>query len=151
MFASNEDRVLQVHVAEGARCLSHGAVWPDHLVLAQQRLANFPTKAGLRRLGEELASGDWCFYFDAPEREVLQMRPRPAAAHLTTYMAFPASFDSVQVEAWRLRFHAAGEDRNANGRLDPGEDVIANGYVDAPLVVPERILRWSSTARAEPR
>lgn len=59
-------------------------------------------------------------------------------------MAFPAEHDSLQVEAWRLRFHPEGEDRNFNGRLDAGEDVVPNGYLDAPLVVPERILRWSS-------
>lgn len=144
MFASNEERVLQVHVADGQRCLSHRAAWPDSLVLAQRRLANFPTEAGLRALGEELAGGGWRFYFDARDAEQLRVTPAWVADQLGTYMAFPARFDSVQVEAWRLRFHPEGEDRNLNGRLDPGEDLVPNGYLDAPLVVPERVARWSS-------
>lgn len=144
MFASNEERVLQIHVAEGPRCLSHRAAWPEALVLAQRRLANFPTDASLRALGEELAGGEWRFYFDARDREQLRMTPRWVAERLGTSMAFPATFDSVQVEAWRLRFHPEGEDRNFNGRLDAGEDVIPNGYLDTTLVVPEQILRWST-------
>lgn len=144
MFASNEERVLQVHVARGAQCLSHDALWPDRLILAQRRLANRPTEAGLASLGEELAGGEWRFYYDARESERLRMRPAWVAERLDTRMAFPADFDSVQLDAWRLRFRAAGEDRNANGRLDAGEDLVPNGRLDAPLVVPERIRRWSS-------
>ena len=144
MFASNEQRVVQVHVARGPQCLSHRAAWPEHLVLAQRRLANFPTEAGLRALGEDLASGRWRFYFDAPDSDQLRMTPASVAERLGTRMQLPATFDSVQVEAWRLRFHPEGEDRNWNGRLDRGEDVVANGVLDAPLVVPELVLRWSS-------
>jgi hypothetical protein len=119
------------------------------LVLEQRRLANFPTDAGLRRLGEDLASGQWRFYFDARDSQRLRMTPASSAERLGTYMAFPASFDSVQIEAWRLRYRPEGEDRNMNGRLDLGEDVVPNGYLDAPLVVPERLLRWSSAEREE--
>ena len=46
--------------------------------------------------------------------------------------------------AWRLRFRPEGEDRNLNGRLDRGEDLVPNGVLDAPLVVPEQVRRWSS-------
>lgn len=144
MFASNEQRVLQVHVAQGAQCLSHRAAWPEHLALEQDRLANFPTEAGLSAIGEELAGGAYRFYFDERQSEVLRVRPAWVADRLGTYIAFPATFDSVQVEAWRLRFRPEGEDRNFNGRLDAGEDLVPNGYLDAPLVVPERVARWSS-------
>lgn len=148
MFASNEERVLQVHIARGPECLSHSASWPEALVLAQDRLANFPTEAGLRALGEELGGPGWRFYFDAPGSQQLRMKPAWAADRLGTRMAVPATFDSVQIEAWKLRFHPEGEDRNLNGRLDPGEDLIPNGRLDAPIVVPERIRRWSSIPEA---
>ena len=144
MFASNEERALQVHIARGAECLSHRASWPEALILAQDRLANFPTEAGLRALGEELGGGGWRFYFDSRESEELRMTPAWAADRLGTHVAFPATFDSVQIDAWRLRFRPEGEDRNRNGRLDPGEDLVPNGQLDAPLVVPERVRRWSS-------
>lgn len=144
MFAGNEERVLQVHVADGTRCLSHRAAWPEHLLRVQRRLASFPTEAGLRALGEGLAGGGWHFYFDAQESDALRVTSASTADRLGTYMAFPARFDSVQIDAWRLRFYPHGEDRNRNGRLDRGEDVVPNGYLDAPLVIPERIVRWSS-------
>jgi hypothetical protein len=144
MFASNEERVLQVHVARGDQCLSHRATWPEPLVLEQDRLASFPTEAGLRDFGEELGSGDWSFYFDAADSESLRVTPTWAAEQLGTHMEHPATFDSVQIDAWRMRFRPEGEDRNLNGRLDRGEDRIPNGTLDAPLVVPERIRRWSS-------
>jgi hypothetical protein len=143
MFASNDERVLQVHIAEGPRCSSDRAAWPEELVLDQRRLANFPTQAGLRAFGRELEEG-WRFYFDASDREVLRMTRTWTAERLGTPMAFPDAHDSIQIDAWRLRFRAEGEDRNFNGHLDAGEDLVPNGTLDAPLVVPERILRWSS-------
>ena len=123
MFASNEERVLQVHIARGDQCLSHRASWPEELGLAQDRLANFPTEAGLRALGEELGGGGWRFYFDSRESEDLriQRQQRNAQAQLDVVLDELARQEVINTGVIRspdVRFYPVSLDRFIREILD---------------------------------
>ncbi len=55
--------------------------------------------------------------------------------------ANPALLDLYVSACWASRRRAIGEDRNCNGRLDPGEDANTNTLMDGPVVLVTRVGR----------
>jgi hypothetical protein len=142
MFATNEHRLFQIHLSDGDRCVSDHVMWPAPLAIEQTRLTKYPTESRLASFAEDLLT-EWRFHYDDATGTNLRVVSNERASAWNTYQAFPARFDGLRLEVWRFVFRVRGEDRNGNGALDPGEDLVANGVLDAPLVIPELILSWT--------